>query len=110
MIVLCLSVLHLWSQGASGSLTGLVRDPLGSSIPQAKLTLVNAATQEKLTAGVTEAGSFNFPNIKIGRYELTIEADGFRRMVIENVYQVAEKWPNQITPELFFASISVETP
>jgi len=86
MIVLCLSVLHLWSQGASGSLTGLVRDPLGSSIPQAKLTLVNAATQEKLTAGVTEAGSFNFPNIKIGRYELTIEADGFRRMVIENVY------------------------
>jgi len=26
------------------------------------------------------------------------------------VYQVAEKWPNQITPELFFASISVETP
>ena len=26
------------------------------------------------------------------------------------LYQVAEKWPNQITSELFFTSISVETP
>ena len=54
MIVFCLFILHLWSQGASGSLTGLVRDSSGSSVPQAKLVLTNTATQEKLSAGVTE--------------------------------------------------------
>jgi len=40
-----------------------------------------------------------------------IRAGGARAVEVSyRVYQVAEKWPNQITPELFFASISVETP
>ncbi len=81
----CVFVGNLWAQGAIGSVTGLVRDPSGSAVPKAKLSLRNLATQEEVSGLTTDAGSFNFPSVKIGLYNLTVEADGFKRSVTEKL-------------------------
>jgi len=81
----CVFVGNLWAQGAIGSVTGLVRDPSGSAVPKARLSLRNLATQEEVSGLTTDAGSFNFPSVKIGLYNLTVEADGFKRSVTENL-------------------------
>jgi len=85
VILASLTVPALLGQGATGSLTGLVADPSGAVIPRAALTLLNLATGERFSGLTTETGAFNFPNMKIGLYQLTVEAAGFKRVVLENL-------------------------
>ncbi|MCU0226634.1 MAG: carboxypeptidase regulatory-like domain-containing protein [Bryobacterales bacterium] len=80
-----LSWLPLHAQGAIGSVTGLVRDPAGLGVPNAVLLLKNNDTATELRTVANETGSFNFASVKIGDYQLEVEAPGFRRLVAESV-------------------------
>ena len=62
----------------TGDLRGVVIDPSGASISQAKVSLRSAETGETRAASVTEDGAFNFGLLRIGRYEVKAEAPGFR--------------------------------
>ncbi len=74
-----------FGQGALGSVTGLIQDPTGSSVPGAALSLRNRATREELRSTSTEAGAFNFPAVKIGSYDLEVESSGFKKSVTEGL-------------------------
>src|SRR5581483_2677640 len=61
----------------SGLLTGTVKDPSGAVVPNAKLTLLSAAGEERMiNAG--EDGSYRFPLLPPGVYTLTVTAEGFQ--------------------------------
>lgn len=82
--LLCFS-LNLWSQGATGSVTGLVLDPSGAAVPAAAVTLRNQATSIEQRTDTTDSGVYTFASVPIGRYELTVEAPGFSRYVAADV-------------------------
>jgi hypothetical protein len=68
-----------WSMGQStfGGIVGVVKDPSQSAVAGAELTLTNMDDHTQRTAGTDGNGGFEFINLKAGRYELAVHADGF---------------------------------
>ena len=59
------------------SLSGTVLDPSGASIPQATVTLINPATQEKQISISNGTGAYHFNELAPGQYTLEVAAPGF---------------------------------
>ena len=79
----CLAALFLLLGSASASaqfnasVEGNVQDSSGASIPSAKITLVNNATNVTVNATSDSAGVFSFASLGPGSYTLTASAAGF---------------------------------
>jgi hypothetical protein len=61
----------------SGTLTGTVSDPSGSTIPGAMVKLENSVTGYSRSATADSTGSFRFINIPLNNYKLSVTAAGF---------------------------------
>jgi hypothetical protein len=59
-------------------MSGTIKDPSGSVIPGASLVLANLDLTTQYKASTDEQGLYSFPSLPVGRYELTIEAAGFK--------------------------------
>ncbi|HMJ21080.1 MAG TPA: carboxypeptidase-like regulatory domain-containing protein, partial [Terriglobales bacterium] len=69
----------LLAQGIFATLTGVVSDPSGGVVPNAKITLrdaVSGSTRNTVTNG---DGYYTFASVPVGRYELAVEAPNFRQ-------------------------------
>jgi hypothetical protein len=75
----------VWAQGASGSVTGLITDPSGSAVPSAVVTLTSRATGVSQKTAATGSGLFRFPSVRIGEYNLQVEAPGFQVAKVEGL-------------------------
>lgn len=63
---------------SGGSLAGTVKDQSGGVVPGAGLTIVNNALRTEFKATADAQGNYVFPNLAVGQYTLSIDADGFR--------------------------------
>ena len=77
LFALVVSCAALLAQFDTGSITGLVKDPSGSAVPGATITLVDSATGINLGTKTNEAGVYEFPNLRVGFYKVTAEKAGF---------------------------------
>jgi hypothetical protein len=70
---------RLWGQAvASAQLSGLVTDPSGAAIPNAKVTATQTATGAIRTTITRTDGRYVLPNLPVGPYDLSVQAKGFR--------------------------------
>jgi hypothetical protein len=60
-----------------GSISGVTTDPTGAMIAGATLKLVNTAQQATYQVVSDRLGFYSFPNLPVGRYDLTANAKGF---------------------------------
>lgn len=74
-----------FAQFDTATVLGTVTDAAGSAIPGATVTLKNAATGVTATAQTDENGNYQFFNVKIGPYQVAVEAQGFSRGLAENI-------------------------
>ncbi|MGH9449642.1 MAG: carboxypeptidase regulatory-like domain-containing protein, partial [Terriglobia bacterium] len=72
------------------AILGTVTDASGAVVPGAKVTLINSATGVKLNAATSASGSYQFPDIAIGLYEVTVAKTGFKTAVAANVRVVVD--------------------
>ncbi len=64
--------------GTTGSVSGILKDPTGALIPGAVVKVTNTA-QGFQRKGVTDANGFYvIPSLPVGRYDLVVEAPGFK--------------------------------
>ena len=70
--------LSAWGQ-ATTSLRGTVTDPSGSAIREAQVTVVNASTNFTRTTPTGADGAYVFVELLPGTYNVTVEAQGFRK-------------------------------
>src|SRR5262245_53148780 len=82
---LFISTGYLGAQGISGTVRGDARDPSGALVPGTSITVTNVATGENYTQVTTSAGTFDFPNLLVGRYTVTADMAGFKRYSRTNV-------------------------
>ena len=75
---LLLQALSLTAWAAGGSISGLVKDPSGASIPRAQLWLVNTGLKTELKTTADAQGFYIFPALQVGHYDLTVQAAGFQ--------------------------------
>lgn len=62
-----------------GSISGTLTDPSGAVITGATLTATDAVTGTQFKATSDDKGFYSFPSLPVGKYDLRIEADGFKR-------------------------------
>ena len=77
--LLMLSATNLPAQLTSATLTGVVSDPSGAVVPQAKVKLVNEKTGDSRETVTNNDGYYTFAGMAVGdlTYKLVIEAKGF---------------------------------
>lgn len=62
---------------SGGSISGTVLDKSGAGVPGATLTLVNTGQQTTYHVVANGQGLYSFPNLPVGHYDLTTNAQGF---------------------------------
>ncbi len=72
-------------QTTTAALGGTVSDPAGAVIARATVTVRNVETGRTHTAQSTEAGAYYVPGLPPGSYTLTVEKEGFRRLIREGI-------------------------
>ena len=71
----------LWAQKDAGAIVGLVRDSSGAVVPGAKVTVTDVDRGIDLTLSTDDAGEYVASPLKIGRYRVTVEKQGFKKAV-----------------------------
>lgn len=70
-----------FSQVGAGVVTGRISDPTGSSIPTARVDVVNEQTGAVQSTLTNNTGAFHVGSLLPGSYRIEVEADGFQRLV-----------------------------
>lgn len=83
--MLCLSVASVYAQEVSAGITGRVIDPSKGAIVGAKVTAKDLDRGTDWPTTTNADGIYAFPRIPIGRYELKVEATGFKTHVNPNI-------------------------
>lgn len=98
------------AQTFRGTVSGTVTDSSGAVVRGATIVLLNPATETVLKGVSNGAGEFNFPELQVGTYNLTISYAGFQTRKI-NAIGVAvtkiENFPVVLLPGAETTSIEV---
>jgi len=76
---------NVMAQVDMGSISGIVRDPSGAGIPNAKVVLTNEDTNITVSTITGSEGQYTFAPIKIGRYSVSASVTGFQTVQQTNV-------------------------
>src|SRR5271156_4116618 len=82
---------------------GSVKDPSGSLIPGAIITLMNTGTNAEKSTISNSNGGYEFVNVEIGNYKLTVLATGFQKTEYQ-AFDVAARATVRIDIDLKVAS------
>ena len=84
-VLLLAATSPVFSQLDRGTITGVVTDPSGAVIGDAKITVVNADTNASLATSTTMSGDYTLPAVRLGQYRVEVVAAGFKRGIRDNV-------------------------
>lgn len=73
------------AQTQTGEIFGRVTDSTGAVLPGATVTISSTALIQPQTAAASVSGSYRFPNLPIGVYQVTFELQGFQRVIHDEV-------------------------
>src|SRR5271154_3014597 len=85
LAILMFSSLLAVAQTNQGSIAGVVVDSTGAVVPDAKLTATEKNTGTVYQTVTTSSGSYRFPNVRIGSYDLTVTAAGFKSQTLTGI-------------------------
>src|SRR5439155_5617601 len=85
VLVLLLHASAATAQIDTGSIVGTVTDKTGGVLPGITVTATQEETGVALTAVTNGLGQYTFPNLKVGRYAVSAELQGFKRAIKRDV-------------------------
>jgi len=85
LVLLWLNSPLLMAQVTTAGIVGTVSDPSGSRIPGVNVTATQVDTATETTAVTDSSGNYTFTDLKIGKYTLAFQKEGFQRVVQSNV-------------------------
>jgi hypothetical protein len=87
LLLLCLAATAspAMAQFDRTQISGTVKDAQGGVVPGATVSLTNRQTQITSTAVTDASGFYNFPNLASGKYDITTELQGFKKVLRPNV-------------------------
>lgn len=78
-LLLAAFAVSAWGQASTGSISGVVTDPTGATIPGATVSIRNLDNGLSHTVTTADDGRFAFNSIPGGPYELSVSKPGFAR-------------------------------
>ncbi len=87
MLLFCLLLMAHFAiaQRSTGTIAGVVKDPSGAVIPGATLSVRSSATGLARTTITASDGSYRFPALPPGNYDVTAEMAGFKKETHQNL-------------------------
>jgi len=73
------------AQTTTGNLTGTITDPNGAVVANATVTATNQNTGAERSAVSNESGAFDFETLQPGKYNVTVEAKGFKKIISRDI-------------------------
>jgi outer membrane receptor protein involved in Fe transport len=92
-LVCVLGVGSALAQGTGGTIRGTVSDQQGLAMAGAKVTITNTQTNVAITLETSADGTYNYPDLIVGTYSVTVEKEGFQKFVRPGIQIFA----NQVT-------------
>src|ERR1051326_2071498 len=74
-----------------GAISGTVTDPTGAGVPGAKVVLKDEGTGITRESSTTGEGTFFFPDLAHGSFEVSVTAPGFQSSVVAHITVEASK-------------------
>ncbi len=93
--------------GNSSSISGTVLDPSGAVVTGADVTIQDPVSGYERSATTDKSGNFNFPNVPLNPYHLTVTAKGFSPYVQDVEVRSAVPLSLKINMQLASASTTV---
>ena len=62
---------------ATGSISGIISDSTGASVPGAKVTATAPATGQSRSSLTNDTGEFVIPSLGVASYDIVVEKEGF---------------------------------
>ena len=90
--------------GPVGTLTGVVQDPNGASLPGVTVTAQHLGTGAGRTTTTGEDGRWTLPGLPSGTYEVSFEMNGFSKLV-RNAVEVEASVPRSLEDKLEIGEI-----
>jgi hypothetical protein len=90
-----------------GRITGSVRDAQGAAVAGATVKLTNLDTSQERTDTSDQNGEFNFPELPLGTFRLTVSKEGFRTSLINDIV-TSQGQVNNVNPVLAVGTVSSE--
>lgn len=86
IFVLCLfSAVPAYAQLASANLAGVVHDDQGNPVPGASVSAKNVDTGLERTDVTGESGTYRFPSLPVGTYDVTAQIQGFATTIQKGI-------------------------
>lgn len=86
-----ISTTSIFAQSTTATLSGTVQDQAQSVIPNATVTIKNTDTGFTRNMQTNSEGRYNFVNLPIGAYEVTVEAANFAKYVQTGIVLVVNQ-------------------
>ena len=74
-----------YSQSETATMLGTIRDANSAVLQGANVNLKNNATGISSVTTTDANGDYQFVNIRVGTYQITVEANGFNKTVAQNI-------------------------
>ena len=78
--VILLAAISASAQLSTGTILGVVKDSSGASVAGATVTVTNVDTNFTRTGPTESDGSFRYPAMPVGNYEIRVTANGFQTL------------------------------
>ncbi len=78
IVCLLMMALFAFAQSDNSSISGIVKDPSGAAVANAKVAVVNESTNFERLVTTNESGFYTATNIAPGYYTVKVEAPGFK--------------------------------
>jgi hypothetical protein len=110
VVLLTACAAPLWGQAvASAQISGLVADPSGAAVPNAKIIATQTETGLVRTTLGGPDGTYVLPNLPVGPYKLEVQASGFETYVQTGIrLQVSDNPTTNVTLRVGLVSEHVE--
>lgn len=73
------------AQDPRGAITGIVTDPSGAVVPNARVEVINKAMGTRQTLTTNDAGVYNALYLIPGQYQVVVEIPGFKKAIRDNI-------------------------
>lgn len=81
IILLVVTCTATWAQKDTGAIAGVVKDASGAVVAAAKITITDVDRGTSVTTDSNAQGEYVMSPLKIGRYSVTVEKQGFKKAV-----------------------------
>jgi hypothetical protein len=90
-LLICVNFGVIFAQSSTGSISGTVSDERQAVVAGATVTVRNVETGFSRTATVDSSGRYNFVNLPVGPYEVTVESPNFAKYVQTGIVLVVNQ-------------------